>query len=155
MEIILKKKILSIVAALTLLVPVSIFGFAGLSGRVSANIPFDFTVGNKEFKAGKYSVDRLSVSHTSDTLIIRSADNREAANFNVNRVSGKGESQARLVFRRYGNQYFLAQIFDGQDREGYGLLKSKAEREAAKKRDIITQNVAGPDVVTVVARTGQ
>jgi hypothetical protein len=155
MEVILKKQILSVVAALTLIIPMSIIGFAGLSGTVSANIPFDFMVGGKEFKAGKYSVSRLFASNTSDTLIIRSADNREAANFNVNNVSGKGESQARLIFRRYGNQYFLGQVFDGQSKEGYGLLKSKAEREAAKKRDIITQNVAGPEVVTVVARTGQ
>lgn len=151
----MKKKILSIVAALTLIVPVSIIGFAGLSGRVNANIPFDFTVGNKEFKAGRYSVDRLSVSHSSDTLIIRSADNSEAANFNVSRVGAKGESQARLVFNRYGNQYFLAQIFDGQNNEGYGLLKSKSERELAKKRDIITQNAVEPEVVTVAARTGK
>ncbi len=155
MEIILKKKILSIVAALTLIVPVSIIGFAGLSGRVNANIPFDFTVGNKEFKAGRYSVDRLFASSTSDTLIIRSADNSEAANFNVNKVNGKGSSQARLVFRRYGNQYFLGQIFDGQSSEGYGLLKSKAEREVAKKRDTITQNAVEPEVVTVEARNGQ
>jgi hypothetical protein len=148
----LKKQILSIVSTLALIVPMSIIGFAGLSGRVSANIPFDFVVGNKEFKAGRYSVDRLSASNTSDTLIIRSADNSEAANFNVNRVSGKGESQARLVFRRYGNQYFLGQIFDGESKEGYGLQKSKAEREAAKKRDIITQNAVATEAVTVAAQ---
>jgi hypothetical protein len=154
-EVILRKQILNIVATLTLIIPMSIIGFAGLSGRVSANIPFDFMVGGKEFKAGKYSVSRLFASNTTDTLIIRSADNSEAANFNVNSVNGKGESQARLIFRRYGNQYFLAQIFDGESREGYGLLKSKAEREAAKKRDTITQNIAGPEVVTVVAQNGQ
>jgi len=151
----LKKKILSIVAALTLIVSVSIVGFAGLSGRVTANIPFDFTVGNKEFKAGQYSVERLFANNTSDALVIRSADNSDAANFNVNRVSGKGNSQARLIFRRYGNQYFLGQIFDGQGSEGFGLLKSKAERELAKKRDTITQNAVEPEVVTVAARTGQ
>ncbi|HEU0177477.1 MAG TPA: hypothetical protein VFV58_24705 [Blastocatellia bacterium] len=151
----MKKQILSIAATLTLILPMSIIGFAGLSGRVSANIPFDFTVGNKEFKSGKYAVSRLFNGNTADTLIIRSADNSEAANFNVNSVTGKGDSQARLVFRRYGNQYFLAQIFDGESREGYGLLKSKTEREAAKKRDVITQNVAEPDVVTVVAQIGR
>jgi hypothetical protein len=155
MEVILRKQILSVVATLSLIIPMSIIGFAGLSGSVNANIPFDFNVGGKEFKAGKYSISRLFASNTTDTLLIRSADNSEAANFNVNSVRGKGESQARLIFRRYGSQYFLAQIFDGQGREGYGLLKSKAEREAAKKRDTITQNIAGPEVVTVVAQNGQ
>jgi hypothetical protein len=148
----LKKKILSIVATLTLLIPMAIIGFAGLSGRLIADIPFNFVVGNKEFKAGKYSVGRLASGRTADTLILRSEDGPEAANFNVNKVYGKGKPRARLVFHRYGNQYFLAQVFDAENMEGSALLKSKAEREAAKKRDVITQNAAGQEVVTVVAQ---
>lgn len=150
----MKKQILSIAAALTFIISTSIIGIAGLNSRVTADVPFDFNVGGKEFKAGKYSVSRLKENDTAGTLIIRSADNKEVANFNVNPVYGKGETPASLVFRRYGNQYFLARIFDGADRQGYELGKSKAEREAAKKRDIITQN-AEPEVVTVAAKLGQ
>jgi hypothetical protein len=108
-------------------------------------------VGTKEFKAGKYSVGRLHAGSASNTLIIRSADNNEAANFSANNVYGKGKPEAKLVFHRYGNQYFLAQIFDGDSEQGSALLKSKAESEAAKKRDIITQNAADSEVVTVAA----
>jgi hypothetical protein len=151
----LKKQILSIVATLAFVIPMSIIGFAGLTSRVTADVPFDFNVGGKEFKAGKYSVSRLSENNAAGTLIIRSADNREVANFNVNPVFGKGETPASFVFRRYGNRYFLARVFDGAGREGYELTKSKAEREAAKKRDIITQNVVEPEVVMVVAKLGQ
>ena len=151
----MKKQLFSIIATLTLIVPMAIIGFAGLSGKVKANIPFDFTVGNKQFKAGSYTVDRLFASNNAGTLIIRGVDNHAAANFNVNGVTGKEDSSARLVFRRYGSQYFLAQIFDGSSREGYGLMKSKSEREAAKKGDTITHNVVEPEVVTVVARNGQ
>src|SRR5262245_24167463 len=113
MEVILKKQILSIVATLTLLIPMAIIGFAGLTSRVSADVPFDFNVGSKKFKAGKYSVGRLPAGNTSGTLILRGVENTEAANFNVNDVYGKGEQTARFVFRRYGNEYFLAQVFDG------------------------------------------
>ena len=151
MEVILKKKILSIVATLTLLIPISIIGFAGLSSRVIAEIPFDFTVGNKEFKAGKYSVGRLAPSNNPGTLVIRGEDNDAVASYNVNNATDKGGLQARLIFRRYGNQYFLAKVFDGHSGGGAEFLKSKAEREAAKKGDIITQN-AKPETVTVVAR---
>jgi hypothetical protein len=151
----LKKKILSIVATLTLLIPMAIIGFAGLSGRVKGDIPFNFIVGNKEFKAGKYSVGRLASGRTADTLILRSEEGSEAANFNVNPVHGKGKPRARFVFHRYGNQYFLAQVFDAENEEGVALLKSKAEREAAQKRDVITQNAAEPEVVTVVAQLAQ
>src|SRR5262245_23335997 len=155
MEVILKKQILSIVATLTLIIPMSIIGFAGLSGTVRADIPFDFIVGNKEFKAGRYTVSPLSDSNFAGTLIIRSADNGAVANFNGNNVTDKGEWQARLIFRRYGNQNFLAKVFDGRSGQGAEILKSKAEGEAAKKRDIITQNAVEPEVVTVAARTGQ
>lgn len=151
MEVILKKQILSIVATLTLLIPISIIGFAGLSGTVRADIPFDFIVGNKEFKAGKYSVGRLSASNNAGTLIIRGEDDGAVANFTVNNATDKSGSQARLIFRRYGNQYFLAKVFDGNS-GGAEFLKSKAEREAAKKGDIITQNTVEPETVTVVAR---
>ncbi len=149
----MKKQILSIVATLTLLIPMSIMGFAGFTGRVSANIPFDFMVGDKEFKAGRYSVSRLSVSHSAGTLVIRSADSSEVANFNVNNVTDRGGSGTRLIFRRYGNQYFLAKIFDGYSGEGAALMKSKAERELAKKGDVITRNAVEPEIVTVAAWT--
>lgn len=151
MEVIMKKQILSIVATLTLIIPMSIVGFAGLKTGVRASIPFDFMVGGKEFKAGKYSVSR----GIATTLSLRNADNGVVANFITNDVSDKSESQARLVFRRYGNQYFLAQIYDGQSGQGAELLKSKSEREAAKKGDTITQNIAEPETVTVVAQIGQ
>jgi hypothetical protein len=155
LEVILKKQILSILATLTLIIPMAIIGVAGLSGRVIVDIPFDFTVGNKELKAGKYAVSRLSTTSNSGALIIRAEDNSGAANFNVNGVTDKEEQQPRVVFNRYGNKYFLAQIFDGVSNEGFGLMKSKAEREAAKKGDTITQNVVKPHVVTVAAQIGR
>jgi hypothetical protein len=148
----LKKQILSIVATLTLVIPMAIIGFAGLRAKVSADVPFDFIIGDKEFKAGKYSIGRVNSIGASETLILRAEDNREAFNFNTNNVIGKGEPRAKLVFHRYGNQYFLAQVFDGQSEQGSGLLKSKAEREAAKKRDVITQNAVEPEVVAVVGQ---
>jgi hypothetical protein len=155
MEVILKKRILSIVATLTMIIPMSIIGFAGLYGRVQANIPFDFMVGGKEFKAGGYSVDRVYTNNPDSALLLRSADNGRVINFAINNISDRGEARARLVFHRYGNQYFLAQIFDGQSGLGSALIKSKAEREAEKKRDNVTQNIDGPETVTVAAQIGQ
>ena len=127
---------------------------AGLYARVSADIPFDFMVGGTEFKAGRYSVDRLYSSNPDGALKIRSLKDSSMANFSVVKITDKGKPQARLVFNRYGNQYFLSQIFDGLSGGGSQLIKSKAEREAAKKRDTITQNAAKPEIVTVGAQSG-
>jgi hypothetical protein len=151
----LNKQKLSIVATLTLIVSISTIGIAGFSGRVRAEIPFDFMVGDKQFKAGEYYVERLRGIHSAGTLIIRGEEDNEAANFNVNNVTDKSDEGARLVFRRYGNQYFLAQIYDGLNNQGAALFKSKAEREAEKKRDIITQNITVPEMMTVLAQTGR
>jgi hypothetical protein len=155
MEVILKKQIVNIVATLTLIIPMAILGIAGLNGKVSADIPFDFTVGNEEFKAGKYTVGKLSNNNTAGTLVIRSEDNGAVANFIVNDLIDKRDSQPRLIFRRYGNQYFLAKIFDGYSGQGAELMKSKTEREAAKKSDSITKNMVVPEIVEVVAPIGQ
>jgi hypothetical protein len=146
----LKKQLLSVVPTLALIIPISIIGYAGLNSRVRANIPFNFMVGGKEFKAGSYTVDRIS--QYRGVLVIRNEENNEAASFSVNGVTDRGKEGARMVFRRYGNQYFLAQIFDGVSGEGEQLLKSKAEREAAKKRDVITQKIAEPVIETVAAQ---
>src|SRR5262249_1657530 len=152
---ILKKQILIVIATLTMIVPMAISVFAGLYGTVNANIPFDFMVGDKVFKAGKYSVNRVFPNNPDGTLIIHDAANRSTMNFNIISVVDKGEQRTRLIFNRYGNQYFLAQIFDGQSGLGSALLKSKAEREVEKKRDNLTQNTVEPETVTVVAQLGQ
>src|SRR5690242_3089231 len=89
MEVILKKQILSIVATLTLIIPMSLTGFAGLYARVSVKIPFDFMVGGKEFKAGNYSIKRLHDNNPDTMLTLRSADNGAAANFNINNITDK------------------------------------------------------------------
>jgi hypothetical protein len=155
MEVILKKQILSIVVALAILIPVSISVFAGLNSRVSAEIPFDFQIGGKEFKGGKYSIERVYANNPDSILRIRSADNKDVANFTINHITDRGDQKARLVFHRYGKQYFLARVYDGSNGQGSELIKSKAEREASKKRDIITQKTFGPEVVTVAGQVGQ
>ena len=149
----MKKQKLSIVATLAIIVSISIIGIAGIDGRVRADIPFDFMVGSKEFKAGEYTVARLQGNNSTSTLVIRSRVSDDMANFNIINVTDKSNTGARLVFHRYGNQYFLAQIFDGGGSQGAQLFKSKTEREAAKKRDIITQNISEPEIMTVLAKS--
>src|SRR5262252_3486435 len=110
MEVILKKQLLSIIATTAMIIPMSIIGFAGLYGGVTAKIPFDFMVGDKEFKAGEYSVKRSRDDNPEGMLILRGVDNGAAAYLNVNNITDKGAQRSRLIFHRYGSQYFLAQI---------------------------------------------
>ena len=40
----------------------------------------------------------------------------------------KTNEQARLVFHRYGERYFLAEVWSGSDSTGRQLMKSRQER---------------------------
>jgi hypothetical protein len=40
----------------------------------------------------------------------------------------KNNNHARLVFHRYGERYFLAEVWNGADPTGRQLLKSQEER---------------------------
>jgi hypothetical protein len=93
---------------------------------VMANIPFEFVVGDKTLAAGEYSV--RPASSEGAALMIQSTD---AKNFAV-RLSGekrevKNNTHARMVFHRYGERYFLAEVWNG-DNIGRELAKSKQER---------------------------
>jgi hypothetical protein len=147
----MNKQILTVVTALSLSITWSVAAFAGLAYRVKANIPFDFMVGGNKLAAGEYTVERIN---TVGVLAIRSLDTKSGVQFMTMNGNSKDDT-AKLVFRRYGDQYFLAQIHDGAS-SGAELIKSKAEREAARAgRDHLALNNAGPEIVTVTARVGQ
>jgi hypothetical protein len=147
----MKKQILNIVVTLSVIAVLSIAGFAGLSGPIKANIPFDFMAGGKMLPAGAYTV---STGVNQSTLEVRNLKTKQTVFAISQGLEVRAGSKPQLVFRRYGNQYFLAQATDYSS--GIELPKSKAEREAAKaKRDFITMKDAKPEIVTVNAQIGQ
>ncbi len=143
----MKKQILSVVAILTLVFAVSAFG-AHISGVLKADIPFDFMVNGKTLQAGTYKVQQGS---SDSTLLIRGVDGKNAAvSITMNGVQAKGETKAKLVFNRYGNEYFLNEIWDGLSNTSTQLTTSKAERAAQKRHsDRLANGAAQPEKVTV------
>ena len=147
----MKKQILNAVITLSVIAALSIAGFAGLDGKLEANIPFDFMVGGKKLPAGKYTVGE---SGAGATLMVRNWEKRQAAVSITQGLQVRDGSKPQLVFRRYGNQYFLAKVISYSS--GLELLKTKAEREAANsKRDLLTMKDAEPEIITVNAQIGQ
>jgi hypothetical protein len=97
--------------------------------KVVAAIPFEFSVGYKTMPAGEYSV--MSIPN-SNGLLIQSADGKTSALRLSNAVdSDKTQSHARLVFHRYGERYFLAEVWNGSDKTGRELTKTQEERNIA------------------------
>lgn len=99
---------------------------------VRAQIPFDFTVGNSTLPAGEYVVSQF-VPGDGTVMEIRSANSGAHIYVQTSATeSAKAPAENKLVFRRYGDQYFLSQIWNERQLVGRGLPISDRERELAR-----------------------
>jgi hypothetical protein len=93
----------------------------------TANIPFDFTVQDKAMPHGTYEVGKM---HSTFVVELRSKDGRShvlCATYPTDKVSGQG---GKLIFHRYGDQYFLNEVQADNSDSGMQLPTSKAEKRA-------------------------
>jgi hypothetical protein len=97
---------------------------------IGVNIPFDFTVGETRFPAGKYTLRRIALPSSYDRLVIQSADGRGDSHTGVTRPNRTSQApkQSKLVFNRYGDQYFLSQVWIAGSDTGRDLFPSRNER---------------------------
>ncbi len=125
-----------------------------LDYKITANIPFDFSVADKKLPAGKYWISRAQQSQGDTIVQIRSTK----GNANVLRLTIPVNTlyptpSASLVFNRYGNEYFLSQVWPKGGSIGRGLTKSHNERELERKtQDNQIAAIKGPELETVTIR---
>ena len=104
--------------------------FAQPSQMLTVDLPFAFQVNNKQLPAGKYQV-KAEAGHA--VVLLRSVDCKQAMfSLSMPIESKKNHADSTLVFRRYGDRYFLSQIWVGGSNSGRGLPTSAAEREVAR-----------------------
>jgi hypothetical protein len=132
----MKKQIYTMVALLVLVgsMAVAAQGQAGSRTQLIANIPFEFSVGNKTLPAGEYTV--VQVSPASDNVVVqlRSWQGRAGALVQMSATmgKGKGEASARLIFNRYGDKYYFAQAWFGGDQNRLQALQTRSERDEVR-----------------------
>jgi hypothetical protein len=100
--------------------------FAQSTG-VRANVPFDFTVGNKLLPAGTYTIKEQS----EHVIVIQNHDKPIAALSLVNGDSNRSPNGGKLMFHRYGSQYFLSEILCEQASMNLQVPTSKTEKRTA------------------------
>lgn len=148
----MKKQVLKIFSMLSLVVTLAVAAVyaSPATGPLKANIPFSFSVGNETLPAGVYTIEPQTMS---SVLLIRRNDGRAAMLTQTQGVIARREQdQTKLVFRRYGDQYFLAQIWTAGDSNGRELRESRTERELIKNRSkYLAKNVVEPEIVSIVA----
>ena len=105
-------------------------GYAQSTARLTGNIPFEFRVGSSVLPAGEYEI---IPSSSPRTLLVRAEDGKAAIVALPNTAEKlQAPADSKLVFNRYGNTYFLSQVWHAGISRGYEMPKSKAEREMAR-----------------------
>lgn len=101
--------------------------------QFTADIPFDFHVGGERFTAGEYTIRCLNPSSDLKVLQLRKSDGDSTIMLHTNSVVGRMNQKAKLVFSRYGNQYYFSQAWLGSESLGMQAVKSRQEKAAAKE----------------------
>jgi len=103
---------------------------AQAQGTMRVNVPFDFAAGNKTLPAGEYSV---KISPTdSRVLLIQSEDTTASMFIGTNAVvANEPQTESKLIFNRYGDHYFLSQVWNEGEPRGRQLMKTAREKEIA------------------------
>lgn len=114
--------------------------------RIRATIPFPFIVRGKTLPAGNYEIRRINDSPQG--LMMRNVyHTHEAIMFETESVEAKKvPAKSELIFDRYGNDYFLSQVFTGGDQEGRELPPSRTERRLKYES---ARNETKPETVAV------
>ena len=96
------------------------------------HIPFNFSVGEKTFPAGKYVIERTW--KTSDSVwVIKRKDNVGKAMLLTRPVrANETQQETRLVFHQYGDLYFLTAFWTAGDATGRELQMSDREKSLDK-----------------------
>lgn len=123
--------------------------------NIKVSVPFDFYVGDRLLPAGEYTVRRAGAG-AGNLLVVAGAGERAARQTNA--VEGASADATRLVFHRYGGQYFLARLWVAGDREGREFRPSKRERAIRAEAAQIAAlggNAEGMKPVVVEVAAGQ
>jgi len=113
---------------------------AGFAETYYFNVPFNFVVENRAVPAGRFVLDSSAVS---GALLIRSDDRKSTfAVIGASITSEDGGQTGRLVFHRYGDRYFLEQVWT-RGGAGHQLRESAVERElVAQGESPASKNIA-------------
>jgi len=117
-------------------------GHADDTKKIKVTIPFDFVVGSKQLKAGNYVVQSWGNSG-GGALLFSSEDGDAQQIVFVVPVENNTGNNERLVFHRYGDEQFVAQVWFMGDEEGYELIPGAREKESAANRAVGDQMRAG------------
>ena len=107
--------------------------FAQIENRplMTVNIPFSFSVDGHALPAGDYTV--LAVTPVENMALV-SADGKHSLIIrDLPNYANNPSATSRLVFNRYGNEYFLAQVWTAGQDVARNPFAGDREKEMARR----------------------
>ena len=151
----MKKQVLSLIALVTLVIaPVSAVYADGnrlidVNHQMRVDIAFEFMVGAKTLPAGQYQV---KLNPSQDSLTMSGTEKgATACALTMGGKSNQAETSARLVFHRYGDTYFLAEVWEADSHTPRQLPESSVERKLRKQHNHLA-DVAQAEIITITAQ---
>jgi hypothetical protein len=147
----MNKRVITILATTMLFATLAVASVqAQDAGNMSVTIPFDFAVAGKKLPAGKYHV-RRSIAGTRSVTEFQNSNATERLYLPPTHPvqSGTIQSASKLVFNRYGNQYFLSQVWIAGRNSGEELTKTTRERLLQRE---LARRAAKPETVAIDAK---
>jgi len=124
----MQKYAYQVLTALTLVAWLMVPATHAQSIMLKADIPFNFVVGDTQLPSGEYHVKQLRPG----VIQVQDKVTRSSAIVMTTGVqTGKTSDVGKLVFNRYGDNYFLSRIWEPSSIMGRQLPKSRLEREVA------------------------
>lgn len=142
----MKTRIVHFLVVLTLVLSVPALLHAQMAIKeplARVDIPFVFSAGGVHLPAGSYHI-----SHPGDPyfVLIEKNDGRARALVYVQPSAINSSESTKLVFNKYGNQYFLSQLWTEPDQQVHQCFKSSMEKE------LMAQAQKSESVVVVAKR---
>lgn len=123
----MKKYLFTIALALPLLTTAAA---SAQSVHMRAMVPFNFIADGATLPAGQYDIQTLGT--TGKLLSIRNLNSWAGILVLSNSSeSSNPSSRTKLVFHRYGNRYFLAELWVRGHNSGYAVPQTSRETEVA------------------------
>lgn len=112
--------------------------------ELRADVPFAFQYGSDHYAAGRYTI-----THLSDRFIVLRSKSKAGAVM-VQSSYGAATTTGKLVFNRYGNRYFLEQIWTPNEGTHLECIKTRTE-QLVRKELTVASNTAPPATVEMVS----
>jgi len=143
-----------IYTALATMILVSVLGVSAQAQsrnqqQLSVNVPFTFNVGNTTMPAGDYKVRIVNPASDRSVLQLTNLNLQTNAMVRTTDIIGWTNSKAKLTFRHYGDQYFLAQVWMASEANGLATPSSSSEKKLQRQ---LGQTGKSFDMVAVNAR---